>query len=88
MHVPQIDENGIFVTMEGSPLDREGLPIEGVIDPVTGFIVAAGVDGMNMTIGPNGEPLPDDSLLPPTLIVGADGVPRNASGTCHSTYVV
>jgi hypothetical protein len=84
----QINENGIFVTTDGMPVDREGLPIDGEINPTTGYIV--GSDNSTMTfIGPNGVPLPEPESLSPLLFVGADGVPRNVSGTLlilHSCF--
>lgn len=81
----QINDNGIFVDMAGNPVDREGMPIDGEIDPATGFIMAS--DGSNTTLGPNGMKLPDTAILPPTLTVDADGVPRNASGESPSTRI-
>ena len=61
-------------------MDREGMPIDGEIDPATGFITQELPDGTNVTLGPNGMKLPEDGILPPFLTVDADGVPRNASG--------
>lgn len=69
--------------MDGKPLDREGMPIDAVIDPASGFITKTEPDGTNTTFGPNGMKLPDASILPPSLTVAADGVPRNASGVLH-----
>jgi hypothetical protein len=78
----QVNENGIFVTTDGMPIDREGLPIDGEINPTTGYIIGSDNSTTSMTfIGPNGVPLPELESLSPLLLVEADGVPRNASGT-------
>ena len=61
----QINENGIFVTADGMPVDREGLPIDGAIDMATGYIMGE-ANGTMVNFGPNGMPLPDpaESLSP------------------------